>query len=346
MDDETQPDDDAGPLAALAVERVTDTVEAMHSAIAAPLLRAEGTIPGVRAGRRTTAAVYEAVRSIGAATSEAAAQHSATLGRIVPVGNALWGDELQDRQSEGAAQTLITDVIAGKTTGPDRAKRCAVLVHGLGETETVWHSAGIVDRLVEAGHPVVLVRYNTGRSVADSGHELAAAIDDAALGTGPLSLVGFSMGGLVAGAALEAARASSRDWVAALADPAIITIGTPHGGSPIEKGVDLASKALAVSPYSRPLAEFVERRSVGIQDLRHGSEADHPERVAMIAGTVAENPDGLIGRLFGDLVVRPASATAGELGDGGEQVVFGGVNHSGLLGDTRVQAQLLDWLAD
>ena len=313
----------------------------MHSAIATPWVRATNGIPGVKTGWRTTPAVYEAVRTLGAATAGAAAQHSATLGRIVPAGNALWGDELELRGFGNVEQTRIVNVIDGQPRNGLNAKRSVILVHGLGETESVWQAAGIVERLVYVGHCVALVRYNTGRSVADSGNELAIAIDAAGLGAEPVSLVGFSMGGLVAGAALKSARASTLDWVTAVADPPIITIGTPHGGSPIEKGVELVDKALAVSPYSRPLADFVGRRSVGIQNLRNGTDPMLDDDVAMIAGTVAENPDGAMGRLFGDLVVRPASAIAA---DAGNPIVFGGVNHSGLLGDERVQAQLLEWL--
>ena len=364
MDPPSTPDDeDAGPLAALAVERVTDTVEAMHSAIVTPWIRVAGHLPGVGAGWRGTAAVYAAVRSIGAATAGAAAHRSATLGRLVPVGNALWGDELHDRRpADAGVQTAIVEVLRAEESGSAGPKRPAVLLHGLGETETVWHEAGVVDRLLAAGHPVALVRYNTGRSVAASGLELADAIDRAGSTLASPALVGFSMGGLVARAALGSARGASLAWTDGVEQPAIITIGAPHLGSPIEKGVEWASRALASTPYSRPLADFVGRRSAGIQDLRHGAhepaasledtasardtasakDIGADDEIATIAGTVMENPDGPLGRLLGDLVVRPASASAVE---GAKQVVFGGVHHSGLLRDERVQTQLVAWLA-
>lgn len=352
MDSTTPPDDDAGPLVALAVERITDTVESMHAAIMAPWLRATKAIPGTDAGWSSTAAVYAAVRTVGAAAAGSAARHSPTLGRLVPIGNALWGDELGRRNTAiGAKKENTLHVLPVQPRPGPVANRHVVLLHGLGETEEVWSAAGVVDRLVEAGHPVVLVRYNSGCSIADSGRALADTLDNTDL-SGPMTLVGFSMGGLIACAAISAAREAKHSWVDAVDRPAVVTIGTPHLGSPIEKGVEWASQALKISAYSRPLSDFVGRRSAGIQDLRHGTAAatDGPfphkpvlaDEVSTIAGTIAENPDGTLGRLLGDLVVRPSSATAA--GDS-QQAVFGGVHHSGLLADERVQMQLLEWLA-
>ena len=353
MDSATPPDDDAGPLVALTVERITDTVESMHAAIVAPWLRATKAVPRAKAGWSGTAAVYAAVRTVGAAAAGSAASRSPALGRLVPIGNALWGDELGRRNTASGADRANTLSVLPVQQGSGRnLKGHVVLLHGLGETEEVWSAAGIVDRLVEAGHPVVLVRYNSGCSVADSGRALADTLDNTDIGD-TMTLVGFSMGGLVGRAAAHAAQEANHSWVDALDHPAIITIGAPHVGSPIEKGVEWASQALKVSAYSRPLSDFVERRSAGIQDLRHGTAeaTDNPltrdavlaDDVATIAGTMAENPDGTLGRLFGDLVVRPSSATAV---DSRKQAVFGGVHHSGLLADERVQKQLLEWLAD
>ena len=51
----------------------------------------------------------------------------------------------------------------------------------------------------------------------------------------------------------------------------IVGLGAPHLGAPLERFVNAGTHAMARLPETRPIATWLNRRSVGIKDLRHGS---------------------------------------------------------------------------
>jgi hypothetical protein len=57
-----------------------------------------------------------------------------------------------------------------------------------------------------------------------------------------------------------------------------------------------------------------------------------------------KDPDSLLGRLVGDGLVTPASATAHAADGDMQSLRLGGVGHLGLLNDARVHAQIHAWL--
>lgn len=141
-----------------------------------------------------------------------------------------------------------------------------VFVHGLGATELMWDPA-----YLEVG-PHAMVRYNTGRPIAENGRALAGllaqTVDSAQVKR--LILVGHSMGGLVARSAI--AQAPDAQWVRALSD--LITLGSPHTGAPLER---VAARLLAFGQRSRsaaPIVRLGQRRSQGIKDLRFAAMSD------------------------------------------------------------------------
>ena len=120
---------------------------------------------------------------------------------------------------------------------------------------------------------------------------------------------------------------------------------------------------------SRPLAEFVDGRSAGIKDMRHGTihDADRRDQGTEPTGRyIVEAPpiDGVqlhhaasvitgqgthpVGFLVGDLVVRVNSAigiaSSGRV-EAANVRVFGGLNHLGMLLDPDVHSQIREWLA-
>jgi pimeloyl-ACP methyl ester carboxylesterase len=113
-------------------------------------------------------------------------------GRLVPTnGIELW---VEDDRPEG-----------GSEHGAD-GESAIVLLGGADATALRWPGA-LVDALVAAGHRVVRVEHrDSGRStkidpdrpyrLEDMAHDVAGVL--AALGTGPVDLVGYSMGGAVA----------------------------------------------------------------------------------------------------------------------------------------------------
>ena len=129
-------------------------------------------------------------------------------------------------------------------------------------------------------------------------------------------LVGYSMGGLVINAALEAGHADGQSWTNLVED--IVAIGAPLRGTPIEKAVYAAAWSLDRVPHTRPLARFLDGRSQGIQDLRYGLASrleqgtgrDPAIRHHLIGGVVTNEPRHPMGFALGDLIVRTASSTA------------------------------------
>jgi hypothetical protein len=51
----------------------------------------------------------------------------------------------------------------------------------------------------------------------------------------------------------------------------LVFLGTPHHGSPLERGGNGLDLILDLSPYSAPLTRLGKARSAGMQDLRHGA---------------------------------------------------------------------------
>jgi pimeloyl-ACP methyl ester carboxylesterase len=137
-----------------------------------------------------------------------------------------------------------------------------------------------------------------------------------------LSIVGHSMGGLVARSACAHGARLGHDWLDRL--DAIVFLGTPHRGAPLERGGHWFENLLEVSPYSAPFARLGRIRSAGITDLRHGTvnaagcgdDADTgdiaplPRRVRCmaIAGTLGRRGGDLKNRLVGDGLVPLGSA--------------------------------------
>jgi pimeloyl-ACP methyl ester carboxylesterase len=186
-------------------------------------------------------------------------------------------------------------------------------------------------------------------------------------------LIGHSMGGLVARSALHQAGSGTSEaqpWTALVRDT--VTLGTPHLGAPLERGVHTLTARLARLPETRPLAALLALRSVGIKDLRRGTlveadwtgrDLDAPGRAEhtsvplhdgarhfVVLATVARNPEGPVGHLLGDLLVPPRSA----LGDSGDddRLAFppdsvhrvGGIHHLDLLNHPRVYDRIRTWL--
>ena len=252
------------------------------------------------------------------------------------------------------------------------ASHLVVLVHGLGQTEDSWRCpdrTDLVDHL--AADPTLaplLVRYNTGRSVVTNGQALADLLE-VTVASWPvdverITIIGHSLGGLVARSACLAATNDDHAWLYRVRD--LITTGTPHTGAPAEKAANVAAWGLGIARVTRPLAAFTNRRSRGIKDLRFGAihESDWgsidpdallrnaatshrlPPTVAhhVIATTVAGAVESPAGWAIGDGMVRTASATAPRGTTPKSVSTTGGVAHGSIQRDERVVHRILDIL--
>ena len=128
----------------------------------------------------------------------------------------------------------------------------------------------------DGGFTPLYLHYNSGLHVSANGLRLADLLE-ALQAAWPvpleeLTIVGHSMGGLVARSAVHQAVARGDQWPLRL--KSIVFLGTPHHGAPLERGGQWVHKILGASPYTAAFARLARLRSAGITDLRHGSVLD------------------------------------------------------------------------
>ena len=170
---------------------------------------------------------------------------------------------------------------------PDATSRIAVFVHGLFGDEENWRTFPLRGRHPgrrsygerlqdELSFTPVHLRYNTGLRISTNGRELARQLDLLAGGwpcaVEEIVLVGHSMGGLVVRSACHYGEEDRHRWTDAVRH--VFSLGTPHLGADLEKGVNALSWAAARLPETRAFASYLNARSVGIKDLRHGACVD------------------------------------------------------------------------
>jgi pimeloyl-ACP methyl ester carboxylesterase len=205
----------------------------------------------------------------------------------------------------------------------------------------------------ELGVSAIYLRYNTGLSI-DSNAELLAALLERTAKAAPQvddwTLIGHSMGGLVARRAHQISAAQGMQWSARV--PMIICLGSPNQGAPLEKLAHLATAALSASKVTRPLGQMANARSQGIKDLRRGlkgrvKSVDAPPLRLVYATLGDESNAGMgpfIGKVLGDgLVMAESAADDGATGDV-QRVEIAGLGHMGLLNHPRVYAVIRRWL--
>jgi pimeloyl-ACP methyl ester carboxylesterase len=293
-------------------------VRVVHDAIA------DASYAGVRSGARVVARVVGAGSSLLPPERTSHALTSTAAGSVV-VGavNGLFGDQLRHDGNHLAVQLgphHQRRVVGAETAllaraHPEPTGHVVVFAHGLGETEQAWWyrhdgrgSHG--QALAELGATPVVLRYNTGRPVADNGRELARLLADL-LRAWPvpverIDLVGHSMGGLVLREACS--RAVAREWL-----PLVRTatyLGTPHDGAPLARGAARLATLLRWRPESRPWAEVLDLRSAGILDLEraHRLPLAPGVRHVAVAATLAADPSAWWAGAVGDGLVTVSSA--------------------------------------
>lgn len=267
----------------------------------------------------------------------------------------------------GADLPLEADPLAGAY--PEPTDCLVVFVHGLCESEEVWErrsrprradgSTGpsYAARLAEDGWSPVMVRVNTGLRVAENGVALSSLVAGLRAAwpvpVRRIALVGHSMGGLVARAACAVTVERDRDWRPLVTD--VVTLGTPHLGSPVERsiarGLRIAERLPELSPYSRVFG----RRSAGVLDLHDGLPEDAAQlpraRYHLVAATLTRSARHPLAATVGDTLV-PFGSAVGRL-PGGDPLFPGAdvlhvprAGHFDLLNHDAVHAALRDWLHD
>jgi hypothetical protein len=261
---------------------------------------------------------------------------------------------------------------------PEATAKVLVLVHGLCMSDAQWkrrghdHGEALARDL---GYTAVYLHYNSGRHVSENGREFArlveALLDRWPVPVEELTIIAHSGGGLVSRSACHYAKEAGAHWPSHLR--AVVFLGTPHHGAPLERGGNSLQTLAGLSPYTAPLARLGMIRSAGVTDLRYGNLLDEDwqggDRFASVddrrrfvplpqhatcyavAATTGERGGDLKDRLFGDGLVPVASAL-GQHADPQRTLPFleshrwigYGLNHFDLLDRSEVYARVAAWL--
>ncbi|MFM4930313.1 esterase/lipase family protein [Aeromonas dhakensis] len=301
--------------------------------------------------------------------------------------NGVMGDKLVE--SHNALATPMTLRYLGKPLSwqslpaqlPPRG-RVLLMVHGLCMNDLQWQtrhqdtSVNHGEMLAKAlGYVPIYVRYNSGLSIVQNGQALARQLEQLAThwpgGLGEISVLAYSMGGLVIRSACHNADMAALAWPAHLKN--LLFLGTPHHGAPLESVGHWLERLLPVTAYSEPFVRLAQLRSAGIKDLRHGkvmepcpalsplsSPLADPRtplplpggvRCFAIAATTAAKRSLLADRLIGDGLV-PLRSALGLHDEARHQLAFlpahtmiaYRTSHMALLGSPQVARLLLHWL--
>ncbi len=284
--------------------------------------------------------------------------------------NGLIGDRLERERPRLAIPMAVRH--DGRDVVPDRAGldaafpeatgRLLVLLHGLCENESCWRfrrdevGTTYAESLAAEGWTPVFLRANTGLGLRANGVALAALmqrlVDAWPVEVSRIALVGHSMGGLVMRAAGAVATDADRPWTRVVSD--VVTLGTPHLGAPMARGVGHGSRGLSVLPETAAFGRILDWRSVGVHDLVAGLAQDVPPlphaRYRLVAATMTASPRHPVGHLVGDGLVRVPSAYGrdrygAQLFPGAEVLHVGRTDHFGLLNHPRVHRALQEWLS-
>jgi pimeloyl-ACP methyl ester carboxylesterase len=401
---------EAGSLAGSALNEIAVLAHDVHRALAGRLFGLAGKradpirlvhdgIAAIAYGSTKLGVKYlpPAAGLVAATLQEPTAEsaHDVPRGRFVLGAiSGFWGDRIVEQQPALAPQmrmrihggrlrhvpgNLAADAAeAGNATG-----RLIVFLHGLCETDMCWSFAaekrwgdrtctyGSLLRDADGWTPLYL-NCNTGVHISANGLELAEQLEELVqlwpVEVTEIALVGHSLGGLIARSAAHQGAALGHAWVEPLRH--VVGLGTPHLGAPLERFTNWGTHRLDRLPETRPFATWLNRRSVGIKDLRYGAMVeedwlgfdadelltDHCTAATLLPGvaysvasaTLSREPEGLLAH---DLLVQHSSAHGvGKVRsipfDRERTFHLGGrKHHFDLLADSTVYDQLRRWLA-
>jgi pimeloyl-ACP methyl ester carboxylesterase len=296
------------------------TSQVVHDGVSRTVYRGLGA--GLRGASR-------ALRAADRRGVSARLEHSPRGRFVVSAVNGLIGDRLAERHPDLAIELSVRrdgrDVPARRDAlaeaFPAATGDLVLFLHGLSESEHYWDrrrdetGGSYGDRLAaETSWTPVYLRANTGLPIAENGVALASLLDRLVeqwpTEVRRIALVGHSMGGLIMRAACAVDLESETPWHELVTD--VVTLGSPHLGAPIERGLHLGTALLGRLPEAAPFGRILEYRSVGILDLRSGLAPDVQNlphaRYRLVAATLHESHRHPVSEVLGDLLVRYPSA--------------------------------------
>jgi pimeloyl-ACP methyl ester carboxylesterase len=377
---------------------VTGIVENMHSNIT----RSGGPLgtPSLKPARGISGLVYRSIRGttrlVGASLDKALAAFTPLLPRtnasgqreaIVSALNGVLGDHLVATKNPLAltmelrhdSHTLTMDKEALHAILPNSNGNILLMLHGLCMNDRQWrrngHDHGAA--LAGEGFTPLYLRYNTGLHISTNGRALAelleSLVDAWPVAVDQIVLLGHSMGGLLSRSAHHYGVQAGHRWTQLVSK--MFFLGSPHHGSPVERGGNQIDRVLGFSPYTAAFSRLSRIRSAGITDLRFGSITEEdwhskdrfahaappdnilplPKDVACYAIAARLSHDGLEGEILngGDGLVMIDSAL-GQHSNANRQLnipatrkwIAYGTNHMDLLSSQATCQQLKRWLRE
>lgn len=294
--------DDLRGLAQLLVRGITTTTDLAES-VHASILGLPSQLAGKPRNTRTRGIpriAYQGVRTtaelVGSGIDDVLARLPSHWGQtalshrreaMLAVLNGVMGDHLVATGNPLALSTALRvkgrPLPLGQQAWPSSlvapTSRLLIQVHGLCMNDLQWRHRGHdhgEHLAAEHGYTAVNLHYNSGMSIASNGRAFSVLLQQLMDGwpvpIERFAIVGHSMGGLVARAAILDATRQSKSWVQQLDQ--IVFLGTPHHGAPLERAGNMLQTALGLTPWTAPFVRLGELRSAGIQDLRHGAIDD------------------------------------------------------------------------
>jgi pimeloyl-ACP methyl ester carboxylesterase len=298
---------------------------------------------------------------------------------IVGAVNGVCGDYLLQQHNPIGLPMVIYDhygeVQKGELTG-----HIVLFIHGLCMNHLDWSSmsyGGIGEKLLAQrdNNTMLYLNYNTGRRISANGRSLSNTLEDLVRrnpGISRISLIGHSMGGLVARSALFYGKLQVYSWLDITEN--LVCLGSPHHGAALERfGFNLQQK-LGRFPIVKIIGHIGNIRSNGILDLRHGSIRDddwehnsmrlgflddnrrpaplpsHVQTYLVAASVESKKKNKTDRQIFGDYLVSIPSAL-GEHPNSrfhlkvpeSHKAIFYGLNHFNIHRNSSVAEQIAMW---
>ena len=372
-------------LAVEATKGVTALVQEMHRTIASGPALVGKPLEGP--AKLVTDVVYGSIRGVthlvGVGIDGALEQLAPMLGdgtpgperaAVLAAVNGVLGDYLDDTNNPLAIEMRLGRLPPTHEGAP--GPKLLVMVHGSCMNDLQWRRSGHDHGEALAkdlGYTPMYLHYNSGRHISTNGAELAETLEEVVSSwpcdVDELVIVAHSMGGLVSRSACFAAEQAQLAWRKRLS--AMVFLGTPHHGSPLERGGNWIDMLLGVSAYSAPLSRLSKIRSAGVTDLRFGNVVEEhwrgrdrfefgddrrsplplPEEVDCYAVAGLAAP-GTVGDVTGDGLV-PVESALGIHEDPALTLRFPeshvwtgeGLMHLDLLDSSAVYDTVRDWLS-